>query len=415
MASTSASILAEQLRAHPFLQSHLSHLCDRCDKVGDLAGKTKLGDSSLPPEEYRALRVVFGQALKTSANGVHRLDLDCFLDAVSDREVWIAALYAVLGRQRRNRRAERLQQEARWQKLLGQFRLAYPGLGPVHSLLEEGTGKPQALADVSEFRCIPAEWSALADAVVFLQTSEIHVGLSELGARFFNNSKALRSGRLRTMLCQWLAAMADEGETNDTEIMARFGVVDNPTSIKVTLFGPLRYRCGEKELDWPCQLYASGQSVTLSLDNLDAMTEAEFCGIRTVVTCENETPFNRLIRDRHRFPVIYTAGFPNAAVRGLIRRLPPDTRLLHWGDSDLAGYRIAHILSRLRSLSLWRCDLHDLERHQYALRPLKPAGKDAILRFLAGNPEFRFGPELRFTAEHGWLEQESWSPASRED
>ncbi|MDX9978706.1 MAG: DUF2399 domain-containing protein [Lentisphaeria bacterium] len=405
-----ASILAEKLHAHPCLAPHLSCLADRCDRRGDLTGRVKLGDSSLPPDELRLLRLLFGQALKTSAKGEHRLDLDRFLAGVPGREAWIAELYGALGRQRRNRPRERDQEEALWRRLLGQFRLAYPGIEGVHRLLEAGSSRRPAGPD--EARGILAEWSALAEAVVFLQSSRRHVGLSELGARFLNDSKALRSGRLRALLCRWLEAVADEGEGDDAGVLARFGVADNPTSIKVTLFGPLRYRWQDREMDWPRQLHAAGESATLSLDNLDAIAAADFADHDTVVTCENETPFNRLIREKCGFPVIYTAGFPNAAVRSLIRNLPPDTRLLHWGDSDLAGYRIAHILSRLRPLALWRCSLADLERHRQALKPVSETERDAILRFLESTPGFPFAAELRFTAEHGWLEQESWSPAS---
>lgn len=406
MAPPKASILAEHVRAHPFLAPHLACLGDRCDRRGDLTGRIKLGDSSLPPEELRVLRLLFGQALKTSAKGEHRLDLDRFLAGVPDREAWIAELYGALGRQRRNRLREKAREETLWRQLLGRFRLAYPGLGGVHRLLEEGTPRSPASAD--EACGILAEWSALAEAVVFLQSSGTHVGLSELGARFLNDSKALRSGRLRTTLCRWLEAVTDEGEDDDAGVLARFGVADNPTSIKVTLFGPLRYRCAAGELDWPRRLHAAGQSATLSLDNLDAIADADFDGRGTVVTCENETPFNRLIREGCEFPAIYTAGFPNAAVRNLIRKLPPDTRILHWGDSDLPGYRIAHILSRLRPLALWRCTLADLERHRHALKPVSETERDAIGRFLETTSGFPFAAELLFTAEHGWLEQESW-------
>lgn len=405
-----ASILAEQLHAHPCLAPHLACLADRCDRRGDLTGRIKLGDTSLPPEELRVLRLLFGQALKTSAKDEHRLDLDRFLGGVPDREVWIAELYSALGRQRRNRLREKVQEETLWRQLLGRFRLTYPGIESVHRLLEAGSSRRPANPD--EARGILAEWSALAEAVVFLQSSRTHTGLSELGARFLNDSKALRSGRLRALLCRWLEAVADEGESDDAGVLARFGVADNPTSIKVTLFGPLRYRWQGGEMDWPRQLHAAGESATLSLDNLDAIAAADFAGHGTVVTCENETPFNRLIREGCEFPVIYTAGFPNAAVRNLIRKLPPATRLLHWGDSDLAGYRIAHILSRLRPLSLWRCTLADLERHRHALKPVSETERDAIGRFLESTPGFPFAAELRLTAAHGWLEQESWSPSS---
>jgi len=404
------SILAEYLGRHPSLAAHLARLCDRCDKRGELGGTIKLGDSSLPMDEYRALHSLFGPALKTSARGERRLELTRFLASVPDANAWIEELYTALGRQRRNLVDEASQSQSLWEQLLGQFQLSYPELPAVHRWLQ-GQSARHGRLDESKASALRTEWFRLAETVRHLQANRQQVGLSDLGARFFNDSKALRSGRLRTALCQWLHALDSEGTDANieaTDVLSRYGVTDNPTSVKVTLFGPLRYRKHGVWLDWPCQLHRQGESTTLSLDNLAGIESAEFVGNHTVITCENETPFNNLIRESIPCPVVYTGGFPNAAVRALLEKLPARSQLRHWGDSDRAGYQIARILAHIRPLVLWRCQLADLERHRHALKPVSDAERLAIEQALADTPDHPFAPELQFTARHGWLEQESW-------
>ena len=404
-------ILAEHLARTPALRSHLARLCDRCDRQGELKGTAKLGDASLPAEERRALAALFGGSLKTTARGEHRLDLARFLASVPDEQGWVAELYQALGRRPGNLARQQARARTFWRQLVDQIRLAFPDLAPIHQLLAGQEERRANGLDGNRAQALRDEWFALAEAVSLLRRNRRQIGLSDLGARFFGDSKALRSGRLRTTLCQWLDAL-DAGdateETESADLLARYGVADNPTSIKVTLFGRLRYCGSEGWTDWPCPLRGRGQSATLSLDNLAGVVEAEFLDGPEVVTCENETPFNHLIREAHPLPVIYTAGFPNAAVRLLLEKLPASATIRHWGDSDLAGYRIAGILARIRPLSLWRCALADLERHRHALRPLDESERTAIRQFLERHPDHPFAAELRYTLANGWLEQESW-------
>ena len=50
-----------------------------------------------------------------------------------------------------------------------------------------------------------------AQAVVFLFTNHDPITISELGARFFENSKALRQGEARQLLINWLACCVRTG------------------------------------------------------------------------------------------------------------------------------------------------------------------------------------------------------------
>ncbi len=410
-AADHVAIFGTHLRQCPGVTVYLAKLCDRCDQRGELSGTVKLGDASMPVSELRTLRIFFGAALKNSAKHEHRLDLTSFLDTVPQPEAWIAALYAAAGRQRRNVGAEAMRIQMLWRQSVDRFQLAFPELTPIHTFLK----------DQEERRCrhltepalceLRACWFRLGEAVRFLQKNRRPVGLSDLGAQFFNDSKILRSGPQKSELCRWLSILSAEGtadETDSAELLARYGVTDNPTSIKVTFFGKLRYRKKGRWFEWPCELCKIGESATLSLDNLADIEAAEFVDAPVVVTCENETPFNNLIRDAFALPVIYTAGFPNTAVLSLLERLPAGTELKHWGDSDRHGLQIACILARSHPLSLWRCGVAELQRHGDALKPVSAAEKAEIQRLLAQNPTHPFAQELAFTADHGWLEQESW-------
>ena len=413
LSSRSAGPLADRLRACPALGEALNKLCDRCDKRGELRGRIKLGNADTPPEVVRILRELFGSALKTNPKQEQHLDLTRFMQGIPDSERWIHELYAATGRERRDIPRESARAKAEVSRLVDQFQLAHPSLAPVVPLLENCAQRnigPRTSEGLCEVR---TRWECLAQTVEFLLTNTRAIGISELGARFFGDSKALRTGGLRSELARWLAAVEPppEGEQISTEdLFARHGVTDNPTSVRVAVFGALRYRISGEWFEWPCELRKRGQSATLSLHNIAELEAAEFLEGSSVITCENETPFNRLIRDGVEQPVVYTGGFPNSAVRSLLEALPAETRIHHWGDSDPAGLRIAEILSGIRPLRLWRCTLEELRRHRDLLKPLSHSGQQAVEERLRQEPPPPFADELRFTAANGWLEQESWRP-----
>lgn len=406
------SIVSRAVESCPGVAVHLQRILDRCDRRGELSGTLKLGDASLPVCELRVLQHLFGATLKTTRHGEHRLDLTQFLEQIPEPEAWIDDLYQALGRQRRNIVEMKAASDLKYRRLLGQLHLAYPDQTAIHEFLSQNTSFRHAL-DETGIEELRKQWFMLAELVAFLDNNRTPVGLSDLGARFFNDSKILRSGKLKSELYRWLNALETDGQCEPIpaeELLQKFGITDNATSIKVALFGNFRYRKNGVWHDWPCELRRNGESATLSLDNLADVESGEFPGSDTIITCENETPFNALIREDSPIPIVYTAGFPNAAVRILLEKLPGDTRLLHWGDSDLAGLRIACMLARIRSLSLWRCDLPELERHRELLLPTRESDKQAIIAMLGTTPGHPFAPELRFTAENGWLEQECWHP-----
>lgn len=71
-----------------------------------------------------------------------------------------------------------------------------------------------------------------------------------------------------------------------------------------------------------------------------------------LMTIENQTTFHSEAKRRHGEDIllIYTAGMPNPPWREmyvrLLRDLPKDVSVYHWGDVDEGGFRIASVLAK---------------------------------------------------------------------
>lgn len=406
------SILRDLLARYPELTPHLGRLCDVWDRQGAPPGRLGLGQGLARHGELAALHTLFGSAVHVSHSGGASLNVSAFLGCFADREAeaWAEALYRALGRPRRDHVAERLRASQDFEALLADWRQEFPAAAGAAAILQARAGFWQRRLLESPVATVRAHWWAWGRALAFLTLRSESLGLADLGARFFGGSKALRSGELRRLLVAGLAVL-DDADVEDGEpaaLLRRFGICDNPTALKVTVFGPLRLRKHGRWLDWVGQLHALGESATLSLANLDGVDAVDTVTGTGVYTCENETPFCRLVRERLPGTLVYTEGYPNTAVRRLLQLLPSGATICHWGDSDLDGLRIAAILAQDRPLQLWRCGLADLERQREFLVPFADDQRRRARHWLQTHPEFRFRAELEFSLAHGWLEQESW-------
>ena len=156
--------------------------------------------------------------------------------------------------------------------------------------------------------------------------------------------------------------------------------------------------------------------MTLSWDNLRDIERVLLPENTIIITCENETPFNQLIRENHPGLIIYTAGYPNSAVQRLIRLLDDSkVKIQHRGDSDLDGLIIASILHKISPLRLWRCNIDDLQKQNDRLLLMTAPQKARSEAYLTSHSDFPFKDELQFTLQFGWLEQESWHPINDEN
>jgi hypothetical protein len=84
-----------------------------------------------------------------------------------------------------------------------------------------------------------------------------------------------------------------------------------------------------------------------------------------LLTVENLTTFHELVGQRQHMPaavLLYTGGMPSPSwkrvYRLLLKSLPVDARVFHWGDIDAGGFRIADHLAACAGEVGRRVELH---------------------------------------------------------
>jgi len=403
-------LLRAFLAENPGLSPILGKVADRYHRRGALSGRQKLAHDA---RDHRLLCDLFGQdAIHRDKHDHLTLRYDRFFQRV-EAEPWIAALHVALKRERTTAQDQARNVDQKVSRLLRAWQVAQPKRKAIHHWLALQRTALARRLEHQEPAQILAEWETVLRICDFLHKRQGTVALADLSARFTGHSKTLRAGRLLPQVAAWLAVtdghLVPYRSRARRDLLESYGLLLNLTSVKVTLGGPLHYQAMGLEFDWIQRLWDLGQSATLSLDNLYELTGLTVNAPEArIITCENETPFVDLIREG-RDLCIYTEGFPNGAVLGLLRRLAKSGRtFLHWGDSDLNGFRIAAQIAEVVPVKLWRCDLPELQRNREQLLPLEEGRRKKIQTFLEKNPDFPYAAELRFTLENGWLEQESW-------
>ncbi|MFP4681534.1 MAG: Wadjet anti-phage system protein JetD domain-containing protein [Chitinispirillaceae bacterium] len=398
------------LKRSPGARKYLERICATINRKGTVPSTLLIstGQSALPSEVLD----LFGPAhISLSARGDVRLSLSKLLREF-DREqkrIWTEAVFSVCGRKPNPNRSAKSRMELNFDR----FRLVYPQFASYI--------KYSSNSEISSAEKQYSLWCNAARIVQFLETNSEALTLSDLGARLFGDSKLLRSGALINTAAEWLAMSCSENNINLAEsdhgerqrirkkVLREHCVVDNLSGISVTLYGPLEYRKKGITFDHVKKAWECGEASVLTLENLHDIEDMSIAEPVRVITSENESPFCKLVRERTEGILIYTQGFPNAAVCRLYRRISsryPRSAFLHWGDTDLAGLRIAAILHRLHPLKLWRCDPESVLRHRSGLIPL--TNRSQAQQFAISHPDFPFLKELAISIENGWLEQESY-------
>ena len=246
---------------------------------------------------------------------------------------------------------------------------------------------------------------ALFEAIHVLRTTRSSITLSELGARVFNDSKALRSGPFRQQLEQLLGLDSDMSEATPRERLGFYGVIDNPYTTHVVVFAPFAYCTTEGTwLEWPTQLFQRGEAAILSWETIRTLKAVRLTSsCNTLVTSENAAPFHRLVEQKT--PSLYTEGYPNLAVKTLLRHFAgAGLTAQHWGDTDLDGYRIAEQIARHIPVALYA----DASYASASFIPLDYTQRLRLEAFIIRHPDFPYLQQLRHTLLNGWIEQEQF-------
>lgn len=398
-----------------FLHTVLDKIARRYSRRGRLSGRMKLG-TALDHATLARLHQYFGVApLRINNKEETFLDFDRLLNEATQAQ-WLNRISRRLGRPLQAAASREIEQEAA--VIISRLKLAFPEL----SLITDRLADPQSRSHDQFFSLLKQKNARTltdlafqtARAVGFLLSNHDPITISELGARFFENSKALRQGEARQLLMDWLAYCYGLGRDADAHIWSHVHVYHDRLTVNAVIYGPVVYKKNGMWFDWIARLYQQGEPATLSWANLRGIEEmgwAEATVPSRLISCENEAPFSRLIREKGRDCLLFTSGFPNSAVHKLYALLAPRARdCLHWGDTDPNGLYIASLLYAIHPLSLYRCDLAAINRHTGLLLPLTARQRERAQTILNTIEAFPFPDELAFTLASGWMEQEIWQP-----
>jgi hypothetical protein len=187
-----------------------------------------------------------------------------------------------------------------------------------------------------------ANWAMACDVIAYCR-AQVTLGATETpvrdaSSRLFKDSKRIES--LSSRIDVLLAGNVEDDARGETEVLEELGLFREPQPARLAGNVVVRRERGAFTLDRPyCAL---PPSTVLGLGSIP----------RQVLTIENLTTFHVWARQHCDTNVLclYTAGMPSPAWRAMYVRLlsglPAETQVLHWGDIDEGGFRIAAVLSR---------------------------------------------------------------------
>ncbi|EMN4467976.1 MULTISPECIES: Wadjet anti-phage system protein JetD domain-containing protein [Aeromonas] len=193
----------------------------------------------------------------------------------------------------------------------------------------------------------------LIDAAQKLSEGGRDVLLRRLSARLFGDSK-----RIEALSRQLAFLLGEPSEAEEYDVFARLGLVKHPQPM--LLSGPLGCGVQSDGIVIPMAYPYLG----LRPDTIEGLIQSN-CSIRRILTIENLASFNEAAENAMKtrdILIVYLAGNPTpsflAAYNRILSSLEPTT-VLHWGDIDVGGFRIAaRLADSIRSvgynLHLWR-------------------------------------------------------------
>ena len=285
---------------------------------------------------------------------------------------------------------------------------------------------PDAREVIAEFKDMPEVMRHLADVTNRPKWRELFASawdraqrkvgrattLSQLGSDWFNDSKVLRSGSLRRQLVLILSAISGVSADDERSVLAEAGIGENPYTSSVVVSAPFTFRLKDGTyFDYPMKFFMKRLVCQLPLEivrEIDSDSIGWNGYDNLVTTCENAAPIMRYVQDRS--PVVYTEGYPNLAVQGLLKAFARrGLKSVHMGDADLDGFRIAATVDRC--IPVERVGAAEILADPKRLKgiPLTPSQASRIDRFLVRHPDFKYADSVRLIRERGcWYEQEGF-------
>lgn len=221
------------------------------------------------------------------------------------------------------------------------------------------------------------EAADLADALRVLDYAQFKKGediaVRTLSATLFRSSKRLEE--LEVFLDILTSDILQAPPRTAEEVFAELGLIKHPPA--VFLAGP-----ASVELTGGVSMDVPSPFVGLAPRAVAAVRLAP--RVRTILTVENLTVFHEFAEGRagplEKHLVVYTAGMPAPSFLDFYRKLvsqAQDRALLHWGDIDPGGFRIAGLLARNAAqcrvpLRLWSM-ISSCFESSLSYRPLLPA------------------------------------------
>ena len=242
--------------------------------------------------------------------------------------------------------------------------------------------------------------------------AQLHAPILEraLSVRIFADSKRLAS--LRGPILMVLRRFDTNAAlyAGDDSALLRTHYIERAPEY-VPLVGGIRLSVSERQID----LTPFASSVALPANLLRTAKLLE-CDARAIVTVENLSSFNELVKVRPPdMVVLYTGGFASPSVITFLKALRaiyPNIPLWHWGDLDVGGLRIlAHLRANLDPVLVAGMDTAVLTSHRAFARPITLREQNA-LQELTLSPWLRDCIPLidRMLQENLKLEQEAILP-----
>ena len=311
-----------------FLHTVLDKIARRYSKRGRLSGRMKLG-TALDHATLARLHHYFGVApLRINNKEETLLDFDRLLNEATQAQ-WLNRIGRRLGHPVQVAPSRATEREAA--VIISRLKLAFPQLSMITDRLDDPQSGTHdlffSLLKQKNAQTLTDLAFQTAQAVVFLLSNHDPITISEMGARFFENSKALRQGEARQLLIDWLACCYGLDQEADAHILSQVHVYHDRLTVNAVIYGPIVYKKNGIRFDWINRLYQQGGTGHTELvqspgnrgDGLDRDD-----GHPKAYLLRKRSPFQPAHKGkRHEIACFSPADFPTAPSTDSMPCLPP--------------------------------------------------------------------------------------------